>query len=426
MSGLLAARLLSTRHEVTLIERRPTLGGHARTVDVEVDGETCQADVGFMVYNRRTYPNFSRMLELLNVQTQASDMSFSFHSDVDGLEYQGSSLSGLFTQGKNVARPSFWRMLADVVRFNRASRRMLSSGRLEEGLTVGEFLGQGNYGQRFRENYLLPMAGAIWSTDPAKICDFPAKFLIGFMENHGLLQIRDRPSWRTITGGSRNYIEALLRGSDLQITLDRQVERVVRSSAGVRVDSQGELPETYDEVVLACHADAALGLLDEPTQAEREVLGAFPYQPNQAVLHTDRRTMPDRTAAWASWNYRLPRDHGKGASVTYDLSRLQQIPTRRPLLLTLNGAGPINDRQVLQEFRFRHPAYTIGSIAAQQRHASISGRRRTHYCGAYWGFGFHEDGVNSALRVAQDFGIGLESCIVASTKEPSPTFAAVR
>lgn len=425
ISGLLAARLLSTRHEVTLIERCETLGGHARTVDVDMDGSTFQADVGFMVFNRRTYPNFSRMLDLLGVATQTSDMSFSVHSEIDGLEYQGSSLNGLFAQRKNLLRPSFWRMLVDIVRFNRRGRRAIAAGQLNDGQTVGEFVERCNGGASFRGHYLGPMAGAIWSTDPARIFEFPARFLLGFMKNHGLLQLADRPEWRTIAGGSRSYVEALLRGSDVEIVLGNQVKRIVRREAGVSIEFAEAASEAYDEIVLACHADAALRLLDEPTPAEKEVLGAFPYQPNRAVLHTDLRMLPESRRCWASWNYRLPRDAEGGASVTYDLSRLQQIPTQRPLLLTLNDRGVIDRDKVIQQFQFRHPAYTARSIGAQQRHRLISGRRRTHYCGAYWGFGFHEDGVNSALRIARDFDIGLDSCIAASTKGQSPTYVAV-
>ncbi|TWT76121.1 hypothetical protein Pla123a_29100 [Posidoniimonas polymericola] len=428
VSGSLAARLLASRHEVTLYEAADHLGGHAQTVDVEVDGVRVAADVAFMVFNRRTYPNFCRMLELLGIDSRASDMSFSVRCDATGLEYQGSSLDGLFAQRRNAVDPRFWRMIADIVRFNRSARRAANNPAELANLSAGDFVEQCGVGRRFVSHYLAPMAAAIWSSRPSGVLAFPAPFLIGFFQNHGLLQLRDRPQWRTITGGSRRYVAALL--SPLEeaggIRTGDPVVAVERRPAGVAVRRASGSEECFDEVVFATHADQTLAMLHRPTADERQVLSAFPYQPNRAVLHTDASALPSRSAAWASWNYRLSTESDSPATVTYDLTRLQGLKTPRPLLLTLNPTTPIDPGSVIREFHFTHPAYSADSIGAQPRWDEISGRDRIHYCGAYWGYGFHEDGVNSALAVAKHFGIGLEACTAACTRGSLPTAAGSR
>lgn len=436
VSGCLAARLLATEHEVTLFESGSHLGGHAQTIVVEVEGKQVSADVAFMVFNQRTYPNFCQMLELLGIASQPSDMSFSVQCSNTGLQYQGGSLNGLFAQRANALRPSFLRMIRDILRFNRAGMQAADDSRLLSGwMTVGEFLNTCSVGQEFIDHYLVPMAAAIWSCQPRAILDFPANFLIGFFANHGLMQIRDRPQWRTLVGGSKNYVDALMQPMLDRVRLNHPVSSVLRVAKGVEIKFAEDYPESFDEVVFATHADDTLAMLKDADLAEREILAAFPYQANRAVLHTDSSLMPTKQRAWASWNYHLEggssnshSDDRKASAVslTYDLSRLQQLPTRAPLLLTLNGSRPIDPASVMNTFSFRHPAYSTESVGAQRRWAEISGRNQVHFCGAYWGYGFHEDGVNSALAVASHFGIELNACTAACTTGPLPTIAAAQ
>jgi predicted NAD/FAD-binding protein len=424
VSGCLAARLLATRHEVTLYESDSQLGGHARTVEAPISGVTHAVDVGFMVFNERTYPNFCRMLDLLGVESRPSDMSFSVSDPATGLEYQGSGLRGLFAQRRNTLSPSFLGMIGDILRFNRVARRVVVNDTLSKGATVGDFLRSGRFGDRFAKHYLTPMAAAIWSCKPQEILQFPAAFLLGFFANHGLLQIRDRPQWRTIVGGSRRYVAALLDGMQGNVKVGDPVTAVQRGAADIEVHTEAGAVEAFDEVVMATHADQTLRLLRDPTDSERSVLEAFPYQANRAVLHTDATSLPMRIDAWASWNYRLT--DADSATVTYDLGRLQGFAAPGSLMLTLNDDRHIEQSKVIQSFEFTHPAYSARSIDAQRRRHEISGRQAVHYCGAYWGYGFHEDGVNSALAVAKHFGIGIEACKAACTKERSPTPVAIR
>ena len=426
ISGSLTARLLSTQHDVTVFEANSYPGGHANTVDVSVFGNQYQVDTAFMVFNRRTYPNFCRLLQLLQIKSQPSEMSFSVRCSKSGLEYQGSSFSGLFAQRLNCVRPSFLRMLGDIVRFNRRGNAAAASGELKDGRTVGDFLRECRVGEQFVEQYLVPMAAAIWSTRPEAILDFPANFMLDFFANHGLMQIRNRPQWRTIAGGSRNYISALLGPIENCLRLQCPIGSVSRSAEGVSVTPVDGLPELFDEVVFATHADQSLKMLADPTPLEQQILSPFPYQSSEAVLHTDVRLLPIRKRAWASWNYHIPPGNEHGASVTYDLSRLQGHNTPSPILLTLNETSSIDRAKILRTFTYHHPAYSCDSITAQQRFSDISGQNRTHYCGAYWGYGFHEDGVNSALAVARHFGIELKACTAASTKAPLPTAATSR
>lgn len=424
ISGSLAARLLSTQHEVTVFEANGYPGGHANTVDVSIFGNQYQVDTAFMVFNRQTYPNFCKLLQLLKIRSRPSDMSFSVHCSKSRLEYQGSSLNGLFAQRLNLVRPRFLNMLRDIARFNRLGNAAAASDELEDGRTVREFLGDCSVGKSFVEQYLVPMAAAIWSTKPQAILDFPADFMLGFFANHGLMQTRNRPQWRTITGGSRNYVSALLKPIENCLRLQCPIASVLRSHECVSVTSADGVLEEFDEVVFATHADQSLEMLADPTRSEQTILSAFPYQSGEAVLHTDTRLLPRSKRAWASWNYHIPTGRENAASVTYDLSRLQGHNAPSPILLTLNETSSIDRAKILRTFTYHHPAYSRGSITAQRRFGEISGHNRTHYCGAYWGYGFHEDGVNSALAVARHFGIKLESCTAASTKASLPIAAA--
>jgi predicted NAD/FAD-binding protein len=363
-------------------------------------------DTGFMVFNHRTYPNFTRLLRLLGIEERDSDMSFSVRCDRTGLEYQGSSLNGLFAQRSNLVRPAFYRMLRDILRFNRESLELLKED--DDRLTLGEYLERERYGREFVEHYLVPMGAAIWSARPSKFYEFPARFLVGFLHNHGLLQLRDRPVWKTIPGGAKRYVDALLKPLQDRIRLSVPVQKVTPTEEHVSVQPGHGPAETFDHVVLATHADQTLRLLANPTAAEREILGAFPYQQNECVLHTDASLLPRRRRAWASWNYGIPREEGQPVTLTYDVNRLQGLGTPGPVCVTLNNAQKIGRQHMLQQIQYEHPVFTPGAVAAQRRHDEINGARRVYFCGAYWGYGFHEDGVNSALAVCRHFGIGLE------------------
>lgn len=376
-------------------------------------------DTGFMVFNRRTYPNFNRMLDLLKVPSQQSDMSFSVHDDSTGLEYNGTSLNGLFAQRSNALKPSFYRLLSDILRFNRAGERLASSPDEDEQQTLGEFLNKNRLGKQVRENYLIPMLAAIWSADPSSVESLPARFILGFMHNHGLMQLRDRPQWRTVEGGAKNYVERLLEPLKSSLHLGDPVVRVAREYDRVVVSRESGFEEAFDEVVLATHADQSLAMLTDADDVEREMLSEFPYQPNHAVLHSDVRQMPARRRAWASWNYRIAAQGSAAASVTYDLNRLQNLPTKQPIFVTLNPTSPIDPAQIHQTFTYNHPSYSVRSVGAQRRWREINGVRRTWFCGAYWGFGFHEDGVNSALRVANSFGVSLDALAGSIKNHPS-------
>ncbi len=421
ISGNLAARLLSTQNQVDVFESSSHVGGHSHTYDAQVYGCIASTDVAFMVLNRRTYPNFCRMLELIGVPTQDSDMSLSVRCWRTGLEYQGSSLSGLFAQRRNLVRPSFYRMLADIVRFNRHAIEFCESG--DETTLLGEFLDRIGVGSAFRDQYLIPMSAAIWSADPACLASFPAKFILGFCRNHGLLQLSDRPQWLTIAERSRNYVRQLMHPIRDRIFVNSPVREVRRVEGGVRL-SLDDREVDYDHVVLATHADQTLRMLTDASPTEREVLVGFPYQANTAVLHTDESVLPRRRRAWASWNYHIPAQSSNRASVTYDLNRLQSLGLPGPLCLTLNPNCEIDEAKVVQRFEFEHPVFSLESIKSQSRFDEINGRNAVSFCGAYWGYGFHEDGVNSALAVTRPFGLDLETLAepVKQSNDMAPQF----
>lgn len=424
VSGLLAARLLATQHEVVLFEASSYLGGHANTVDVTIEGHSFSVDTGFMVFNDRTYPNFLRLLKLLNIVSQPSDMSFSVTCERTGLEYQGSSLAGLFAQRSNLWRTRFWGMISDILRFNRQANHFLSSA--DYATTLAEFLHKRSYSTIFCEKYLLPMTAAIWSCPPTAVQDFPAHFLLRFMQNHGLLQIRDRPRWKTIPGGSRRYIAALAAGLGERIRLNCPVQSVARGNDQILVETSGEGTESFDAVVMATHADTTLTLLVDAEEREQKLLSRFRFQQNRAVLHSDESWLPSRPSAWASWNYRITSAESQQTCVTYDLTRLQRSDSPRRILLTLNPCRVISPDKFWREFAYNHPIFTAEGILAQQRWSEINGARKTFYCGAYWGNGFHEAGVVSALAVAEQFGIKLEACTAACIMESSRIVAPVQ
>jgi predicted NAD/FAD-binding protein len=414
VSGLVAARLLCDEHDVHVFESERVAGGHALTIPAEAFGGSHPVDVGFMVYNERTYPNFVELLKFLDVPTRESDMSFSVRCNRTGQEYNGSSLGGFFARRSNLFRPSHYRMLADVLKFFREAPRDVEGLAADE--TLGHYVERNGYSHVFRSLYLLPMAASIWSAPPQNVLDFPAHFLIRFFRNHGLLQVANHPTWRTIVGGSTVYVNAISQPYRDRMRLNTPVRAVRRTEHGAIVvtDQAGE--EAFDAVIMATHADITLRLLQDADVREREILEAFPYQENTAVLHTDAGLLPRRKQAWASWNYLVPGDASLPVAITYDLSRLQGHKTPTPICLTLNRGTEARPETILRELSFHHPLFGTRSLPAQARHDEINACRNTYFCGAYWGNGFHEDGVNSALVVARRFGKSLQTCKAASTK----------
>jgi predicted NAD/FAD-binding protein len=417
IAGLGAAWLLARRHHVTLYERDPRLGGHSNTVEVEDHGRRVPIDTGFIVYNELNYPHLSGLFATLGVPTQASDMSFA--AAVDGVEYAGDSFATLFAQRRRLLDPVHWRMLVDIARFNRDAKRALAAeaagataGEALGRMTLGEFLDRGGYGRALRERYLLPMGGAIWSCPTGTMLGFPAASFLRFLANHRLLDLEDRPQWRTVTGGSREYLRRLLdsaRNGPFPLTVHRgqPVTQVLRRAAGVELIVGGGQVSRYDHVVLAGHAPDSLAIIAEPTAAERELLGAFRYQRNRALLHRDPRLMPKLRRAWSSWNYAAAADGDAGArvAVTYWMNRLQQLPTPTDWFVSLNPVVEPDPATIAAAFEYEHPVFSAEAIRAQRELKRIQGRDRLWFAGAWQGYGFHEDGLRSAVEVAAGFGI---------------------
>jgi len=408
ISGLLAARLLAAENDICVFEANNYAGGHTNTVTFEAFGEQYSADTGFMVFNDRTYPNFVKMLQLLGVRARDSDMSFSVRCGRSGLEYQGSSLNGLFAQRSNIFRPSFHHMLWDILRFNRSAVDFLREQ--DFSLELGEYLARNRYSRSFLHNYLVPMGAAIWSARPDRFLQFPARFIIAFFNNHGLLTVRGHPQWKTVLGGASRYVSALTRPFADRVRLNCPVASISRHEDRVVVKPKNAEAEQFDCVVLACHADESLGMLSDATAAEREILSVIPYQRNDTVLHIDSSLLPRRKSAWASWNYYIPEEEGRPIALTYNLNRLQGHCSPEPICITLNQIQTLATEKILQRIVYHHPIYSRSALESQKRIGEINGRNRTFYCGAYWGYGFHEDGVNSALAVGECFGRRLESC----------------
>ncbi len=401
IAGNVAAHRLHREHDITVYEAAGHVGGHSHTHDVELDGRHHAVDTGFIVFNRRTYPHFVALLDELGVASQDSSMSFSVRDERSGLEYNGTSLNALFAQRRNLLRPSFLGMVRDILRFNREAPALLEQPGGE--LPLGELLERGRYGRAFVEHYIVPMGAAIWSTDAGSMLDFPARFFVRFLHHHGMLSVDDRPVWRTVSGGSARYVERLVAPFRDRIRLRTPVQRVQRLPGGVIVQPRGEPAQRYDALFLACHSDQALALLADASPAEREVLGAIPYQRNEAVLHTDARLLPRRRLAHAAWNYHVLPDRSRPVALTYHMNILQRLDTSRPLLVTLNRTDEIDPARVIERITYHHPLYTPASVAAQARQREIDGVRDTYFCGAWWRNGFHEDGVVSALEAVAHF-----------------------
>jgi predicted NAD/FAD-binding protein len=397
ISGMTAAYRLQEHHELTVFEANGYIGGHTNTVDVEAGGRNWAVDTGFIVFNDWTYPNFIALMERLGVASQPSNMSFSVHCERSGLEYCGSSLNQLFAQRRNLVSPGFYGMIADILRFNRESLALLDTQ--DDRLSLGDYLEQGRYGRRFVEHYIIPMGAAIWSSSPDRMYRFPARYFVEFFSNHGMLNIKNRPTWRVIKGGSRAYVEKLVAGFRDRILLNTPVESVRRHADGVTVRAGGASGE-FDAVIMACHSDQSLRLLADPSAEEAQILGAIPYQANEAVLHTDTRLLPRREMAWSAWNYHIPKNETGSVALTYDMNILQSLEAPVEFCVTLNHDDLIAEDRILRRIAYEHPVYTPEGIAAQKRVGEINGARRTFFAGAYWGFGFHEDGVKSGLAAA--------------------------
>jgi predicted NAD/FAD-binding protein len=416
ISGLASAWLLARRHAVTLYEANDYLGGHTHTHEVVVGGRAHRVDTGFIVFNPTHYPLLTRLFEELGVRSQPTRMSLSVRSEVSGLEYNATSLATLFCQRRNLWSPRFFGLIRDILRFNREARALLSLA--DPGPTLGEYLARHGYGAAFRDEHLVPMSSALWSAPPREVLEFPAKYLVRFLVNHEMLQVSGRQPWRVVQGGSATYIEALAARWNVAARLGCPVMRIERTPGHVVVESLAG-SEQFDQVVLACHSDQALELLAAPTRPERDILGAIGYQPNRVILHTDSSVMPQRPRAWAAWNALVPQEPGTACTVSYWMNLLQGIESTEPLIVTLNPTRPIDPAKVLRSLSYAHPVYSHASVPARARKSEIQGASRTWFAGAYWGWGFHEDGMRSAVEVASALGAAWPARVPAPAARPA-------
>ena len=407
ISGLMSSWLLSRQHRVSLFEANDYLGGHTHTHDVELDGRQYRVDTGFIVYSPLHYPLLSRLFAELRVDSQPTTMSFSVRNEATGLEYNATNLAGLFCQRRNLVSPRFLGMIRDLMRFYREAPGLLALD--YQGPTLGEYLRDGRYGAAFRDDHLVPMACALWSSPPDEILSFPARYLVQFMANHQMLNVQSRPVWRVVAGGSDTYVAALRARWSVEEHTSCAVRGVVRGAQSVQIATDAGV-EVFDHVVFACHSDQALSLLAEASPAEREVLGALRYQVNDAVLHTDAALLPRNRRAWAAWNALVPRAPTQTCTVSYCMNLLQRLSCPTPVIVTLNPTRRIDPRTILKTLRYHHPVYSHQSVAAQARKQDIQGKRRTWFAGAYWGWGFHEDGMRSAIEVCAALGAPWDFC----------------
>ena len=403
ISGLTACYLLNRKHDITLFEKNDYIGGHTHTHEIENDNKIWNVDSGFIVYNEKTYPNFIKLLNMLGVERQLTRMGFSVKSPNKNLEYAGHSLNGLFAQRSNLFRPSFIRILGGMKRFNKEARKDLPS--LNKEMTLGEYLFNNNFSEEFIDNYIIPIGAAIWSTKPSNMLNIPALFFIRFFENHGFLQILDRPKWWVIKGGSKQYVKKIISGFEKDIRLSTSVHTIVRKEKSVIIKfGSDNQEEQFDAVVLATHSDQALKLLQKPTEKEKEILSLLPYQRNDAILHYDHSILPKRKLAWSSWNYFLDGNTNDPVALTYNMNILQSLKSSKTFCVTLNKLGMVNKNKTIKNLSYEHPLFTTDGVNAQKRKREISGQNNTFYCGAYWHNGFHEDGVVSALDVCSQLG----------------------
>jgi predicted NAD/FAD-binding protein len=403
ISGLICAHVLGPHHDVVLYEADSRFGGHSHTVMVAEGSKTHAIDTGFIVHNDRNYPNLVRLFAELGMETVNSEMSFAVTDRPTGFTYRATNLNTIFADRKNVLRPTMWRMLADIVRFYRDANKYLDDPTLPE-MSIGRFCEEKGYSNAFLQLHLVPMGAAVWSASPQTFDEFPARSLFYFLSNHGLLGVRDRPQWKTLAGGSRTYVEKILDLFEGESLTGTPVESIKRGQDVVTVSAGGQTRQ-FDHVVLACHSDQALRMLERASDAESSVLGAITYQPNTATLHTDTQLLSPKRSAWAAWNYEGLSDTDLVAPITYDLTNLQRLDTETHYLVSLNSLDRIDPSKVISSFEYAHPVFDAPAIQAQGRWAEISGTDRTHYCGAYWSYGFHEDGIQSGLKVCDSIGI---------------------
>jgi predicted NAD/FAD-binding protein len=402
ISGLVTAYLLSESHDIVVYEANDYIGGHTHTIDVPVKGGTYAVDTGFIVFNENTYPHFIKLMEKLKVAWQSSSMSFSVQCDKTGLYFCPSTLNSLFAQRKNLFRPSFYRMLADAMRFRREASELIETD--DYSMTLQAYLDKKRYSAAFIDHFIIPMGEAIWSADPIQFREFPARYLVEFFNNHGVLNIHNQPQWLVIKGGSRQYIEPLTRPFRENILLSTPIASVRRFDEKVElITTKGE-SASFDQIVLAVHSDQALKMLADPTDLERNILSVIPYQENLAVLHTDASMLPPKQTAWASWNYHIPKEDKGRVALTYDMNILQTLGAPEEFCVTLNMPEAIQPNRVIESIVYHHPVYDPKSLTARRSQDELNGQNRTYYCGAYWGYGFHEDGVKSALAVCKHFG----------------------
>lgn len=407
VSGLTAAWLLADKHDVHLFEAGNYAGGHTNTEQVEAGGRTWPVNTGFIVFNDWTYPNFIKLMDRLGVASEVSNMSFSVDCHASGLQYNGTSLNTLFAQRRNLFNLNFLKMIREILRFNKETRADLAAGTIPDGETLGEYLNRNGYSRYFRNYYIVPMGAAIWSAPEIVLEQFPIRFFLQFFNNHGMLSVDDRPTWRVISGGSATYVNRMMDRLGERTHLNSPVTSVKRDADGVTLVTNGQ-EHRFDQVIFGCHSDQALAMLDAPTDDERSILGAIAYQKNDVVLHTDASVLPSNRLAWAAWNYMIPEHSTQPVSVTYNMNVLQNFDDApETFCVTLNRSRDINPEKVIKRFEYDHPVFTLDAVAAQERYHDIGNRNRTHFCGAYWFNGFHEDGVRSALRVTRAFGVEL-------------------
>ena len=400
ISGLTAAYYLGRHHRVSVFEAADKIGGHTATVDVDHNGQQLAIDTGFIVFNDWTYPNFIELMDELGVDSQPTEMSFSVRCENTGIEYGGNNLNTMFAQRRNILRPTFLKMIKDILRFNREAIRDLEAGNISETITLNEYLKANHYGVAFIYRYILPMGCAIWSASTDKMVDFPLLFFVQFFKNHGLLSVNNRPQWRVIKGGSRSYLEPLTKSFRDAIFLSSNIKRIRRLGASVELTMADGEAQVYDHVILACHSDQALALLSDATLAENKALSAIPYQQNDVVLHTDENLLPRHRVAWSSWNYRLFEQFQERPVLTYNMNILQGIQSDTTFCVTLNATQVIDESKIIKQFSYSHPVFSLDSVVAAQKIGNINGSNNTWFAGAYLGNGFHEDGVVSGRQVA--------------------------
>ncbi|MDP2485153.1 NAD(P)/FAD-dependent oxidoreductase [Pseudoalteromonas marina] len=408
VSGLTCGHLLHKHYDVTLFEKNDYIGGHTATVDVDVKGVNYAVDTGFIVFNNRTYPYFEKLLERIGIKKQETQMSFSVHNEATGFEYNGHTFTSLFAQRRNIFRPKFWRLLSDIVEFNKLCKAIHEKDEYQQSQTLGQLLNENQFNDFFKYHYILPMGAAIWSTSIKEMENVGVEFFVKFFFNHGLLDITNRPQWYVVPGGSREYINPLIKGFADRIKLNTDIKSVTRANDDVTIELASGEQHVFDKVIFACHSDQALKLLGDATSQEKSVLGAIPYTENSVVLHTDTNLLPDRKAAWASWNYLLNNNTDKAAVVTYQMNILQGIQSDTQFCVTLNHLEGIDKSKILREFTYHHPVFNKESIAAQGLKQTIDGQNNSYFCGAYWYNGFHEDGVRSGVDVARQLGVEFD------------------